>query len=564
MRRLAPLLLIALVAFAFAKTTAAGAEEAYSLGIERSITISEYALVTVDDKFNFKNNGNEPVSSLTVGFPREFADLLKHVSVKDSDGVGLRVDRDVDPSSPIYWLRLTFSKEVKPSEEYRFNSKMLFSGLVSFYDPGFTFKFAPHPTLQSRAEFSNVTIVLPADAQVTVPPNSTFIPEKVEGKPTVFNSSRPLKAFTDAIFSFNYTSTTQRMIRCEWAERQITFDPFKGISVADTYHVKNLANDAYSIRVLLPRNSTQIMLYDLLGPVWKEETASANETTVSPRYGKIKKGEVFTFTLRYNIEQKKYVKQMEWWGLYNFTMDLALHSGWIVEKFNVVITMQTGASLEWESQEPNATLKPSAFRTATVYNFTDLLPEENASVAIRYRYQSFWAAYEPLQWVFTLEIIVVALAVTFKLRKQPAPSVPIPVERIREFVELYDEKSALKLEVERMEEDMARGAITKHDYRHRRRNIDLRIDEINKALATVKTELRSIQARYDDMLRRIEKAEAEVDAGRASQTQVRTQYRTGKITREVYDTLTSDLKKRVDKARQTVDSIIITLREEAR
>jgi len=552
-----------LVAFAFVRTTAAGAEEAYSLGVKRSITISEYALVTVDDKFNFKNNGNEPVSSWTVGFPREFADLLKDVSAKDSDGVSLRVDRDVDSSSPIYWLRLTFSKDVKPNEEYRFNSKMLFSGLVSFSDPGFTFKFAPHPTLQSRAEFSNVTIVLPADAQVTVPPNSTFISEKFEGKPVVFNSSRPLEPLADTIFSFNYTSTTQRMIRCDWAERQITFDPYRGISVADTYRVENLANDAGSIRVLLPQNSTQVMLYDLLGPI-REVTAQGNETTVAPRYPKIGKGQTFTFTLRYQIEQKRYVKQMEWWGLYNFTMDLAPHSEWIIEKFNVVITLQTGASVEWESREPNAALKPSALRTAMVYNLTELLPEENASVAIRYRYLSFWAAYEPLQWVFTLEILVVALAVTFRLRKQPAPSVPIPVERIREFVELYDEKAALKLEVERMEEELARGAITKHDYRHRKRNIDLRIDEINKALTTVKTELRSIQARYDDMLRRIEKAEAEVDAARVSQTQVRTQYRTGKITREVYDTLTTDLNKRVDKARETIDSIIITLREEAR
>jgi len=551
------------VAFAFVRATAVGAEEASSLGVERSITISEYALVTVDDKFNFKNNGNEPVSSLTVGFPREFADLLKDVSAKDSGGVILRVDRDVDSSSSIYWLRLIFSKDVKPNEEYRFNLKMLFSGLVSFSDPGFTFKFAPHPTLQSRAEFSNVTIVLPADAQVTVPPNSTFISEKFEGKPVVFNSSRPLEPLADTIFSFNYTSTTQRIIRCDWAERQITFDPYRGISVADTYRVKNLANDVGSIRVLLPQNSTQVMLYDLLGPI-REVAAQGNETTVTPRYPKIGKGQTFTFTLRYQIEQKKYAKQMEWWGLYNFTMDLAPHSEWIIEKFNVVITLQTGASVEWESREPNATLKQSALRTAMVYNFTDLLPEENASVAIRYRYLSFWAAYEPLQWVFTLEILVVALAVTFRLRKQPAPSVPIPVERIREFVELYDEKTALKLEVERMEEELARGAITKHDYRHRKRNIDLRIDEINKALTTVKTELRSIQARYDDMLRRIEKAEAEVDAARVSQTQVRTQYRTGKITREVYDTLTTDLNKRVDKARETIDSIIITLREEAR
>jgi len=94
--------------------------------------------------------------------------------------------------------------------------------------------------------------------------------------------------------------------------------------------------------------------------------------------------------------------------------------------------------------------------------------------------------------------------------------------------------------------------------------VDLRLDEINKSLMEVKSELRSVSPRYDELIRRIDRAEAEAEASRASVDQVRSQYRAGKITRETYDTVMNDISKRIDRAESTVETILITLREEAR
>jgi chromosome segregation ATPase len=94
--------------------------------------------------------------------------------------------------------------------------------------------------------------------------------------------------------------------------------------------------------------------------------------------------------------------------------------------------------------------------------------------------------------------------------------------------------------------------------------MELRLDEINKSLMQVKAELRTISAHYDDMIRRIDRAEAEIEASRASMSQIRGQYRSSRITRETYDTVVGDIEKRVDRAEETMETILITLREEAR
>jgi ribosome-binding protein aMBF1 (putative translation factor) len=66
------------------------------------------------------------------------------------------------------------------------------------------------------------------------------------------------------------------------------------------------------------------------------------------------------------------------------------------------------------------------------------------------------------------------------------------------------------------------------------------------------------------MIRNVEKAEAELEGLRVSDNQITTQYRSGRISKDAYESISKDYKKRIEKARETIDSVIVTLREEAR
>jgi len=118
--------------------------------------------------------------------------------------------------------------------------------------------------------------------------------------------------------------------------------------------------------------------------------------------------------------------------------------------------------------------------------------------------------------------------------------------------------------IKKIGEEVSRGAITRHDYRRRSKAIENRLSELNRQLAALKSELKTIDPRYDQIARRLERAESEIDALRASEIQMTNQYRTGRISKDVYESLTRDLRKRMEKAKETVDSIIVTLREETR
>jgi chromosome segregation ATPase len=115
-----------------------------------------------------------------------------------------------------------------------------------------------------------------------------------------------------------------------------------------------------------------------------------------------------------------------------------------------------------------------------------------------------------------------------------------------------------------MEEEVSRGGMVKHEFRRRTKVMELRLDELNKALNSLKVELRTVSPHYEELLRRLDRAEAEIQTSRASINQVRSQYRAGRLTRETYDALTKDIAKRIDRAEETLESTLITLREEAR
>lgn len=94
--------------------------------------------------------------------------------------------------------------------------------------------------------------------------------------------------------------------------------------------------------------------------------------------------------------------------------------------------------------------------------------------------------------------------------------------------------------------------------------MDRRVNEIDRALAPVKQQLSGSLGRYSDMVKRLERAEAELQVIKTTASDLKNQNRTGKISRDLYESLSNDLVRRKGKAEQTIDTVIINLREEIR
>jgi predicted nucleic acid-binding Zn-ribbon protein len=90
------------------------------------------------------------------------------------------------------------------------------------------------------------------------------------------------------------------------------------------------------------------------------------------------------------------------------------------------------------------------------------------------------------------------------------------------------------------------------------------MSKVDRALQPLKEDLKASHPRYTEMITRMEKAEAEIDANRLGEEHFKTQYRSGKMSKEAYERALDDLNKRIDRAREVIETSLVTLREEAR
>ena len=537
--------------------------------VRRHITIGEWGVVVFNDTFTVLNNGTSAVNDFLYGVPRSNIEGLRFVVAKSGSDL-LQIDRDVEKESVFYWLKIRFKDALAAGKSLTVNVASIYSDIIKFLvvegeegiEELYRVSFSSYPIFKVRAGSCNVTVYLSWDAKVQLPANSAFISAKIAERPVLINSRKPLEPLTDERYAFNFSSVTQHLVTCDWATRRISVSPQGELSVSDYYHLNNLASSFSSVRLILPKETTEVMAHDSVGPLWAAPKKTS-DVSIEPRFKNVRQNESFAFRLEYKLSSGNTIRQLEWWGLYSLSVRLITESPWVIEKQDVKIVLPKGTAVESNSL-PSSGTEASPYATALTYSFEPATPLQDLTLDLRYRYLPFWSGLVPLMWILVIQVVIAAALAMSKVKKPAKMVAAAPVGRILQFVELYDERTALRLELNKMEQDMARGAVSRHEYRRRNREIEMRIEETRKELQLIKADLSAASARYGEMIRRMERAEAEIDATRASAAQLRSQYRSGRITRQVHDSMMSDLRKRQDRARDTANSTIITLREETR
>ena len=537
--------------------------------VKRHITIGDWGAVVFNDTFTVLNNGTSPVNDFLYGVPRSNAEGLRFIMAKASSSL-LQVDRDVEKDPSFYWMKIRFKEPLPIGKNLTVNVASIQSDVIKFFtvegeagpEELYAVSFSAYPIFKVRTGSCNVTAYTSWDAKYQLSYNSTFIATRIGGQPVLASSKKPLEPLTYERYSFNFSSSSQRLVTCDWARRQISISPQGEVSVSDHYRLNNLASSFSSIKLNLPKETTEVMAHDDIGPLWSAPKKTY-DISIEPRFRNVRQNESFTFRVEYKLSAGRNVKQLEWWGLYDLAVRLLADPPWLVEREEVKVILPKGAAVESNSV-PNSRTETSLYQTVLAYSYEPATPLHDMTLNLKYRYLPFWSALVPLMWVLLVQAAIAAVFALSKVKK-PAKAVPLaPVDRILQFVELYDERTALRAELDKMEQDLARGAVSRHEYRRRTREVEMRLDEIRKELKVVRTDLSAASARYSEMIRRMERAEAEIDAAKASAAQLRSQYRSGKMTRQIYESMASDVKKRQDRARETINSTVITLREETR
>jgi len=532
--------------------------------VNRSITTSNWGVTFVSDQFTL-TLGSSPVSQIALGIPSALSSKLRFTEAMDSQSNQLRISppRLLSLPSGGNYSAIEIAFPSAKTGGYSFNLTSVYSDLLNFNSTSnnFTFAFEPFPLTDgtytvTSAQLSVKTSDWPSPKVSSV--NGTFAGATFTAQTTTL---KPYNT-TVATMTFSWSGTAQTIFDVV-ANRTITLTQAGSIQVTDFYNMTNRGHDLSSLTLPLPKNVQTATARDIIGVVNTLTAATAtdgtNTVTFFPRFGTVKTGAESSVTITYALPSQSYLISK---GLGRFELSFRLFDN--VKFFEPTLQMKIITPMGFRLDS----FSGQTFTTSgnqILVQISTVTPMSNLSFTMDYQLDPFWASLSALGWaglaVGSIAAIVLAVGATSTagVTLSGAPS-----ELIGRFVELYDEKSAMRLEAEKMDEDLARGALNRHEFKRRRRVVDLRIAELERTLAPVKDQLSKANPRYQDMIKRLERAEADIQVVRTTSADLRNQYRSGRIARELYESLMSDLAKRKEKAQQTMDTIVINLREETR
>jgi hypothetical protein len=534
--------------------------------VSRSITTNNWGVTFVTDEFTL-TTGSSPVSQITLGIPSSLSSKLRFTEAVDSQSNPLRISPPAVKDLPLplvgNYSELDIAFPSAQTGTYRFNLTSVYSNLLNFNatSSNFKFTFEPFPLTDgsysvTMADLSVKTGDWPSPKISSV--NGTFASATFTAQTTT------LQKFNTTLATMTFSSSgTSQSIFDVMASRTITLAQTGSIGVTDFYNITNMGHDLSSLTLPLPKNVQTATASDVIGAVSTLTATTAtdgtNTVTFIPRFGTVKAGASSSVKISYALPSQNYLTSK---SLGRFELNFRLFDN--VKFFEPTLQMKIVTPTGFRLDSFNGQTFTTSGNQILVQVST-VTPMSTLSFTMDYQLDPFWASLSALGWaglaVGSIAAVVLVVGATGTLG---AAVLGAPSELIGRFVELYDEKSAMRLEAEKMDEDLSRGALNRHEFKRRRRVIDLRIAELDRTLAPVKDQLSKANPRYQDMIKRLERAEADIQVVRTTSADLRNQYRSGRIARELYESLISDLAKRKEKAQQTMDTIVINLREETR
>ncbi len=302
---------------------------------------------------------------------------------------------------------------------------------------------------------------------------------------------------------------------------------------------------------------------DFTGDLSSVNTAQLNSNspvnvTVPARYD-ISTTQTYQFTLNYQLNPANVLIR----NGDKYTVNLTNISPYIPFIINLQVRLVTpyGSNSLKSQQTPSAQGNNggAAFVEFDAVNSSALLTQ---NIQVSFNYAWYWAFIRP--WAYTGFIYLIGLVfVAAYLREKPvkAPTAPGVMEDLEKFCDLYDDKTALGLEAQGLEESLRRGKIPKPLFDKRMQEIEARRTNLDRQLGDLSRSIRTSAPRYSKSLDQVELLEAELRTVNATTKDLQRQYAARKVSRRVYDDLMYTYEGRLRKIQSRIDSLIINLRE---
>jgi len=567
------LLLLSTMALFIVGLKVAYAQESSSpdVKVDHQIIVHDGGLVTLNDIVTLSKIG-EQISLLRdfrIGFPYKYKSNVYYVFAYESQNPAQRLalTLDVGLGTPgFYAVRVDLGREINLTQlgSYSFTVVFELSDLITPRPSEdtlilFDLDFPVYPSLDYEASVSNTTVVLPLSANYTSSDDVAF--DRTTGQ-NLNILKEPLDAFASKTGTITFRSLGAfSLLEVNEVKRNIVLDEWNELFVSDFYTITNrAAKETSSLWASFPQNAYDVHVKDELG---NELTFTQQIVTLKTA---IKQNEPAYFWVTFKLPWKDYVDQNGWSDFSLNNLELFEPMNLTLRKLTVTIDLPEGA----EFQQSNAAIQPDmiqkgAYKEMPIFTVSNVTSYQDLSFTVGYKHVIFWSAFRPTLWTGALVAVIGTIALLWQTRRAPIPvptALPIRSEELRNFVRTYEEERKILLERDSLEAQARKGKIPRRLYRVRSRTLESRLSVLSKDLAVLRQKIRVAGPRYADMMRQIEVAETELQGVEADIRRTEFRYRRGEISAAAFHKLLEDSYRRRDRAKTSIDGVLLRLREE--
>ena len=537
--------------------------------IDRLVQIELDGAVIIEDSVELTttmSEGTSPLTHFVMGLPSKLERNIFYLSAYDAFGE-LTVTRGVDLDG-FYGIDIQFKEPVDLVKEgpYQFTAVYVLSGLVSF-ETEFNVSFPLYPILDWETDYYNLTVILPARTLSTATsPNFTNKTGTIGlYLHQILNRTEsnigPLTNASSWI-TFEHSGSPELLVLLELNElvREIRLDTWGSLRVSDFYIFTNREKEVSTIHLFVPENATDVSVMDVYGPLGRLDSAdedSVKRISINLQWNNreaLNRDDKIKLTVNYKLPVSKHIQQNSF-DYYTLTADFMNLINRTANKIVVKAVLPEGAKIQTpESDGENIYLTEAI----NVTRFHDL------NFNLGYRYNIFWSSFRPIVWSGISSAFLCVIVFLLRGREKPTPVVitPVPPQVLKKFINYYEERVRMMMELRSMERQVRRGRLSRRRYRARRTSLENRLKRLRKELTSLRPEIAAGGRAYVKLMERLEVAETQLETLEGDIRRVEARYRRGELSAEAQRTLLDEYSSRRDRAERTISEVILRLREE--
>jgi len=554
------------------KTVEAANVADYSIEhVNHTIEVMYNGYIFINDTIRIVGNASEGTQHLDrflIGFPYKYSEYLLRCVAYDGSGVfNVALNVPLENRVGFYAVEVSFPQplDISIGTTHVFTVGFLLSNnLLSVAEANiFIVDFPEHPSLTRPAANCSVSV---------------FLSTREQEFDTYFKENLPAFSYSPKNLPFSATEDEIQMFDVHELKREVRINGQGEVEGSDAYRIENKAQELSSIQVILPPNASNPSAQDQFGHRMEELTLTDEEANryELPFMLPLEAYRSIRFTVKYRLPST-YITQM---GANNFnaTFPLFPHINYYVESASVTFVPPEGArilSFETTLVGGAYSITRGVFHEAVTIDRRDIsypenfLPSENV-LQVVYEYNPLWLSFRYTLWMWALAVVGLAVAVVWKRPEAPAmvavPSVAVRLspEYVKSFVNAYEEKRRIILEMESLESRVQKGKIPRRRYKVQRKTLETRLSTLSKNLTESKGKMRAAGGHYSDLMRQLEIAETEINEVEANIKSIEARHNRGELSLEAYRKLLADYQRRKERAETAINGILIRLREEIR